>query len=149
MKSEKLKKLEAELHDLQQWLHLGLVPTKDIEKHKKEIDLIVKKMEEEKARLLALKENGDIEEYSVPKRNPQSRQIYPEHTMPGIEMEDSSNMTDSGIDQEETYETEATTLTGEENKSEEANYTEEEDDPFSDRNRWRRGILEDPDADAW
>lgn len=26
---------------------------------------------------------------------------------------------------------------------------EEEDDPFSDRNRWRRGILEDPDANDW
>ena len=26
---------------------------------------------------------------------------------------------------------------------------EDEEDPFSDRNRWKRGILEDPDADNW
>ena len=25
----------------------------------------------------------------------------------------------------------------------------DEEDPFSDKNRWRRGILEDPDADSW
>ena len=27
--------------------------------------------------------------------------------------------------------------------------TEEEEDPFSDKNRWRRGPLEDPDVDRW
>ena len=34
MKSERLKKLETELEDLEQWMNLGLVPKKDIEKHK-------------------------------------------------------------------------------------------------------------------
>ncbi|MEM7174450.1 MAG: hypothetical protein AAF443_00770 [Chlamydiota bacterium] len=150
MKSERLKKLEIELNDLDQWLKLSLVPKKDIEKHKKEIEIIRKKIEEEKARLLAIKENGDIEEYSVPKRNPQNRQVYPDHTMPGIEMEDSSNTTDTGLETEEGYTTQATTLSGEESKSEENTHVEEEEeDPFSDRNRWRRGILEDPDSDAW
>ena len=37
VKSERLKKLESELNDLEQWLKLGLVPKKDIEKHKEEI----------------------------------------------------------------------------------------------------------------
>ncbi|MES2274056.1 MAG: hypothetical protein V4487_07680, partial [Chlamydiota bacterium] len=26
---------------------------------------------------------------------------------------------------------------------------EDDEDPFSDRNRWKRGILEDPDVDNW
>ena len=47
-KSERLKKLETELHDLEQWLKLGLVPKKDIEKHKGEIGVIQSKIEEEK-----------------------------------------------------------------------------------------------------
>ena len=34
IKSERLKKLEVELEDLEQWLKLGLVPKKDIEKHR-------------------------------------------------------------------------------------------------------------------
>ena len=36
IKSERLKKLEVELTDLEQWLKLGLVPKKDVEKHKQE-----------------------------------------------------------------------------------------------------------------
>jgi len=150
MKSERLKKLELELQDLEQWLKLGLVPNKDIEKHKCEIEFLNKKVMEEKQRLRALKESGDAEEYSVPKRNQQGRQAYQEpHTMPGVEMGGDSNMTDAGLDLEtESYDTETTTVTGEES-SEEVTQVEEEEDPFSDKNRWRRGILEDPDSDSW
>ncbi len=46
-----------------------------------------------------------------------------------------------------------TTASGEESEEadEEAAAPEEEEDedPFSDRNRWRRGVLEDPDANDW
>jgi len=85
MKSERLKKLELELQDLEQWLNLGLVPKKDIEKHKVEINTLQKKIADEKHRLQALKESGEAEEFSVPKRNPQARQPYQEpHTMPGV-----------------------------------------------------------------
>lgn len=149
MKSERLKKLESELQDLEHWLNLSLVPEKDIPKHKKEIEGIRKKVDEERARLIALKESGDVEEYSAPKRNQQNRQVFPDHTMPGIEVEENSNMTDSNVETEDGYETGLTTLSGEEGKTEEHTYVDEEDDPFSDRNRWRRGILEDPDSDAW
>ena len=38
MKSERLKKLEIELQDLQQWLKLGLVPKKDLEKHIRDLE---------------------------------------------------------------------------------------------------------------
>ena len=152
IKSERLKKLELELQDLDEWMKLGLVPKKDLEKHQREIDALAKKIEEEKDRLRALKENGDSEEYSVPKRNPQSRQAYQEpHTMPGVDMEGDSGLTDAGLDLEtESYDTESTTMS-DEGTGESTMYDEEEeeDDPFSDKNRWRRGILEDPDSDSW
>ena len=63
IKSEKLKKLETELTDLEQWLKLGLVPKKDIDKHKDEILAVKHKIEEEKDRLQFLKESGEAEEY--------------------------------------------------------------------------------------
>lgn len=151
MKSERLKKLELELFDLEQWLKLGLVPNKDIEKHEREIEHIKAKLEEEKERLRALKENGDSEEYSAPKRNQPGRQAYQEpHTMPGVEMESDTNMTDAGLDLEtESYDTESTTVSDEESSEESTHFEEDEEDPFSDKNRWRRGILEDPDSDSW
>jgi hypothetical protein len=154
IKSERLKKLETELGDLEQWMNLGLVPKKDIEKHKEEIHSLKSKIDEEKDRLRFMKESGDMEEYVTPKRSP-SRQAYAEpHTLPDMDIGD--NMTDAGLDMEtETYEME--TISEEETEGggagteEEATIGEEEDDedPFSDRNRWKRGILEDPDSDKW
>ena len=68
LKSEKLKKLEVELADLERWLELGLVPKKDIAKHEAEISLVRTKVEDEEGRLKFLKEHGDLEEYVAPKR---------------------------------------------------------------------------------
>lgn len=151
IKSERLKKLETELGDLEQWMNLGLVPKKDVEKHKEEILSLKSKIVEEKDRLRFMKESGDFEEYVTPKRSA-SRQAYAEpHTLPDMDVGD--NMTDAGLDMEtETYETE--TSSDEETEGggdEEATSAEDEDDedPFSDRNRWKRGILEDPDSDKW
>jgi len=153
IKSERLKKLETELEDLEQWMNLGLVPKKDVEKHKEEIRSLKTKIDEEKERLRFMKESGELEEYVTPKRSP-ARQAYAEpHTLPDMEVGD--NMTDAGLDMEtEAYDME--TITEEETESggtEEGEATileeEEDEDPFSDRNRWKRGILEDPDADNW
>lgn len=157
IKSERLKKLETELEDLEQWMNLGLVPKKDIPKHKEEIKSLQGKIEEEKERLRFMKESGELEEYVTPKRSP-ARQAYAEpHTLPDMDMGD--NMTDAGLDMEtESYEME--TITEEETETgtssgatEEGESTlaeeEDEEDPFSDRNRWKRGILEDPDSDNW
>ncbi|PIS00497.1 MAG: hypothetical protein COT84_07190 [Chlamydiae bacterium CG10_big_fil_rev_8_21_14_0_10_35_9] len=146
MKSERLKKLEVELQDLEQWLKLGLVPKKDTEKHKEEIRLLKEKIDEEKERLRFLKENGEIEEYVTPKKAP-ARQVYPEaHTLSDMDM--GVEMTEAGFDMEEGYEeTQAeSTEFGEESTHFD---DEEEEDPFSDKNRWKRGILEDPDSDNW
>ena len=152
MKSERLKKLELELQDLQQWLKLGLVPKKDLEKHRLEIESLNGKIDEEKERLRHLKESGDSEEYTIPKRSPQSKQPYQEaHSIPDIEMEE-DEVEEGGLDFEtETHDVDASSLfdleEGEEEKSE--GDEEDDEDPFSDRNRWRRGILEDPDANEW
>ena len=61
MKSERLKKLEIELQDLQQWLKLGLVPKKDLEKHRSEIEVLNSRIDEEKERLKHIKESGEGE----------------------------------------------------------------------------------------
>ncbi len=153
IKSERLKKLESELQDLEQWLRLGLVPKKDVDKHKDEIRLLHERVDEEKDRLRSLKESGETEEFMMPKRSLHARQAVEPHSLPDLDMAD-EGMTDAGLDMEtESFDIE-TTASGEEgDEMGEEDVTmvdeEEEEDPFSDRNRWRRGILEDPDANDW
>lgn len=156
LKSERLKKLENELADLEQWLKLGLVPKKDIEKHKVEIESIQNKIDEEVERLRFLKESGEVEEYTPPKKGArpsyQEPQSMPEMTAGGEEATD-----DEGAFESETsdFESSSETGTGEETTTEtgdeDANSQlyDDEEDPFSDKNRWKRGILEDPDANEW
>ena len=150
IKSERLKKLEGEIGDLQQWLTLGLVPKKDIEKHKEEIKLLQEKIEEEKSRLRFLKENGETEEFALPKRNAHGRQAFQEpHSLPDIDIGE-EGMTDVDIDMEtESFDVENSTseetAEHDEDMLSEEDEEEEEEDPYSDRNRWKRGILEDPD----
>ena len=115
MKSERLKKLEHELQDLEKWLSLGLVPKKDIEKHEGEIASLKKRVEEEKSRLQSIKENGDAEEYTVPKRNSGQRAAYQEpHTLPGVDMDEggAGSLTDSGMENDSptTFATESGTI---------------------------------------
>lgn len=159
VKSERLKKFEVELNDLEQWLKLGLVPKKDIEKHKEEIIAVKAKIEEEKERLQFLKESGEAEEYVTPKR-PSTRTGYTEMpTIPDIDMgETATGIADTGFDMEtENGESESSVIeereeTEEEKgtEGEEAEEEEEDDDSyFSDKNRWRRGGIIDPDANEW
>ena len=70
--------------------------------------------------------------------------------MPGVEMDGEREMTDSGFETESetSYDTESTTVSEDDNE-EKPTFVEDEDDPFSDKNRWKRGILEDPDSDSW
>jgi hypothetical protein len=97
-----------------------------------------------------------MEEFVPPKRPAHGRPAFQEASMPGMEME-GEGFTEAGLEME-TEGFEAETSTGEETESgeggpkeEEAEEEEEEEeeDPFSDRNRWRRGVLEDPDAGDW
>lgn len=152
IKSERLKKLEAELVDLEQWLKLGLVPKKDLEKHKDEIHAVQSKIEEEKERLQFLRESGEAEEYIAPKR-PSARAGYNDMpTIPDIEMGE-SGMGETAFDMEtEMTDTDSSGAEDKEDGDEEtsANEEEEEDESyFSDRNRWKRGGIIDPDNDDW
>lgn len=151
MKSERLKKLEAELNDLKQWMKLGLVPKKEIERHQQEIENLQARVEEEKERLQFLKESGDVEEYSAPRRIP-TKTVYPETpSMTDVRYENDS--TEAGL---ETETESINTETVEEEKENSSTTAEEviveeddEEDPFSDKNRWRRGGIIDPDATEW
>lgn len=156
IKSERLKKLETELQDLQQWLKLGLVPKKDLTKHKEEIATLQDRITEEKERLRFLKESGELEEYGPPKRPVHGRPAFQEASMPDMEIGD-EGLTEAGLEMEtESFEIE--TSSGEESEAGEGEEAEgespveeeeEEEDPFSDRNRWKRGVLEDPDSSEW
>lgn len=150
IKSERLKKLETELTDLEQWLKLGLVPKKDIEKHKEEILSVKAKIEEEKERLQFLKESGEAEEYITPKKAPARAGYNDMPTIPDIDMSDAIGGSDTSFDMDtEVIEVENTMEEREDD--DEHTESEEEDDEsyFSDRNRWRRGGIIDPDANEW
>lgn len=162
IKSERLKKLEAELTDLEQWLKLGLVPKKDVEKHKEEITAVKAKIEEEKERLQFLKESGEAEEYVTPKR-PSARAGYAEMpSIPDIDMgETAGAFSDTGFDMEseamdvdssmveDKDETEDEETNGNGDDNEEGDEDEDDESYFSDRNRWKRGGIIDPDANEW
>lgn len=158
IKSERLKKLEMELNDLEQWLKLGLVPKKDTDRHKEEIRSIQGKIEEEKERLQFLKESGEAEDYITPKRQPTRAAYTDMPTIPDVDMGETGGVADTGFEMEtEAMEVESSVIddrdedegeTGADNDDDEE---EDEDDEsyFSDRNRWRRGGIVDPDADEW
>jgi len=152
IKSERLKKLEAELQDLEQWLKLGLVPKKDIAKHKEEINAIKDKIDEELERLRFLKESGELEEYITPKRV-SGRTGYSEiQSLPDIEIAETGGLTEAGFEMptEAAEENSSLAEEGEEGEEKETIIEEnEEEDFFSDRNRWRRGGIIDPEADEW
>ena len=148
IKSERLKKLEVGLKDLQQWLKLGLVPKKDIEKHQTEMGALQQKIEEERERLRFLKENDELE-YAAPKRNQPPRSGFQEaHSIPDVNVD--GNMTENESESETFTESETVSDASSDTVSEDVTTSDEdEDDPFSDRNRWKRGILEDPESDDW
>ncbi|MCH9703921.1 MAG: hypothetical protein K0U13_03940 [Chlamydiae bacterium] len=147
MKSDRLKKLEAELADLEQWMKLGLVPNKELERHNEEINALRQRIDEERERLQFLKESGEMEEFSAPRRGP-TKTVYPDTpSMSDVEVNDT---TQGGFESEQ----ETATETSEESTSSESSMddddrTEEEDDPFSDKNRWRRGGIIDPESNDW
>nr|WP_079989347.1 hypothetical protein [Candidatus Protochlamydia phocaeensis] len=154
IKSERLKKLEAELNDLEQWLKLGLVPKKDVDKHKEEIQAVKAKIEEEKERLHFLKESGEAEEYITPKRAPTRAGYNDMPTIPDIDIGETIGGGETGFDMEtDAIEVDQTLEERDEEDEEvvENEEEEEEDDEsyFSDRNRWRRGGIIDPDANDW
>jgi hypothetical protein len=155
VKSERLKKFESELSDLEEWLKLGLVPKKDIPKHKEEIDLVRQKIEEEKERLQFLRESGDAEDFVAPKKGAARSSYSDMPSLPDIDAADSTHAGDSNFDSESSagFETTVGDAGDETNaETETATSTDHDDDEesyFSDKNRWKRGGIIDPDADEW
>lgn len=154
IKSERLKKMEVELRDLEQWLKLGLVPKRDIEKHKEEIEAVRSKIEEEKERLQFLRESGDSEEYIAPKRS-STRTGYTEMpTIPDVDMTETgagTGATGGGYELGSERTQGDTSVIEEREDGEENTNTEENEDDFyfNKRNRWHRSGILDPDADEW
>ena len=147
-KSDKFKKLEQELADLEQWLDLGLVPKKDLVKHTAEIKSLKERIEEEKAKLAETKDGNEPEEYSAPKRG--AKQSFADQSnIPDVDVADDS----SEEEEEEDLGSDDSYITDEADADEDTDdidaLDDEDEDPFSDRNRWRRGVLEDPDSDNW
>ncbi len=148
MKSERLKKLENELKDLDHWLNLDLVPKSDLEKHKLEIETTKIKIADEKKRLLFLKENGDLEDLTMPKKN-QGKNLLEAQSIPDVNTND---MTQADTTVSDSFEPDHTTLFDVELGGQEKTTSdgEQEDDPFSEKNRWRRSLeISDPDSDDW
>lgn len=149
IKSERLKKLESELNDLEQWLKLGLVPKKDVEKHKEEIFTVKSKIEEEKERLQFLKESGEAEEYITPKRTPPRAGYNEMPTIPDIDIGETMAGGESAFDMETDAVEIEQTIVDRDEEAEDEEEDEEDESYFSDRNRWRRGGIIDPDANDW
>lgn len=148
-KSDKLKKLEAELADLERWLDLGLVPKKDLEKHQAEIESLKQKIDEEKGKLTESKEGAEPEDYIAPKRT-NAKQAFSESSNLGDDdFESDTEDEDEDEDAEVSFASDDSSYDFEEDEDSAFSEDEEEDDPFSDRNRWKRGVLEDPDSDNW
>ena len=167
IKSERLKKIEQELHDLEEWLKLGLVPKKDINKHNDEIRVLKSKLEEEKERIKNLREGEGGEAFVMPKRAPAKGAYNEMPTIPDVDFNESnSGLTDSGFEMssyaseetsagednaEEYYTAAEHTESGAKQKPEADRHNSEEEDEsyFSEKNRWKRGGIVDPDADEW
>ncbi len=153
MKSERLKKLETEIKELKKWLDLDLVPKKDIEKHKIEIDALQTKIEEEKKRLDYLKPSGENEDFVMPKKGA-SKQAYEPQSMPDIDFDKNSESSNFDMDISSSFEADHTTLFDIEMAGGDDRATAEyeaEEDPFSDKNRWKRtkDLPDDDFDDAW
>lgn len=152
-KSDRLRKLEMEYNDLKQWLDLKLVPRKDLALHEAELKALEAKIFDEKKRLQTIKDSPDGDEYSIPRRNTGAKANYNDGGLSEeMEIEGSDEgLTDAGLDMEsESYEGgSASSFDLYESFDDQNTETEEDEDPFSDRNRWKRGILEEQDNSQW
>ena len=139
IRSDKLKKLETELADLEQWLKLGLVPKKDLEKHEGEIAALKKKIGDEREKLSFLKETGDVEEYVTPRKQVTRTQYTEAPTLPDMETAaEAQTLTEATETRGETI---ADSVFEEVTEEETVTEATDEEDPFSDKNRWKRGML--------
>lgn len=150
-KSDRLKKFESELKDLEDWLRLGLVPKKDIESHNVEIKETKLKIQEEQKRIKKLKESGDLEEYVSRKTSPRPAPFSDSPTMPDLDMGSHDDYVDLNVAHDvDNFEFDTSSIIEEKDTTDDTVLeTKEEDNPFSERNRWIRGMAEHEDEDSW
>lgn len=151
-KSDRLRKLETEHSDLKQWLDLKLVPKKDLPLHEAELKALEAKIFDEKKRLQSIKDGADTEEYSIPKRGAGAKAGYQDGGLnEEMDMQE-EGLTDAGLEIEnDSYEGGGSSSSFDlyESFDEQSTESEEDEDPFSDKNRWKRGMLEEQDNSQW
>ena len=106
-----------------------------------------------KKRLDYLKPNSEVEDFVMPKRGA-AKQAYEPQSMPDIEFDKNSDNSSFDMENSTTFEADHTTLFDIEmagGKDKATAEFEAEDDPFSDKNRWKRtkDLPEDDFDDAW
>jgi hypothetical protein len=151
-KSDRLKKFEGELKDLEDWLRLGLVPKKDLDNHRVEIKEAKVKIVDEEKRMKKLRESGDLEEYVSRKNVARPAPFSDSPTMPDLDIGGGGeDYVDLNIAHEvDNFEFDTSSIIEEKDTSDDTVLeTKEEDNPFSEKNRWIRGVAEHSDEDAW
>ena len=146
-KTERLKKLETELKDLKDWMKLGLVPKGDLPKHKEEIATIQAKIGEEKDRIQFLKDNGELDELYATRKTPTRNSYSDNPTISDINITEHDSSNDMAADSETDSIDVAAKPAASADEDTEVEETDWED-PYSDRARWQRGML-DPSDDSW
>lgn len=143
IKTDRLRKLESELEDLNKWLTLGMVPKKDIEKHKEEIALVQEKIDDELAKIEHIRQNGHPEEFVTPKR--QSSKLVLNDGPSISDMDVREDYDDVSVSDDETYDSQ---VSSRDTQSDETQ-RDDDNDPFHERNRWKKRDIIDPEVDDW
>lgn len=142
-KTDRLRKLETELEDLEKWLTLGMVPKQDIPKHNEEICLVRERIEEELAKIEHIRLNGHPEEFITPKR--QSSKLVLNDGPSISDLEVGEDHEDSSVSDDETYDSQSSAS----ETREETQRDEDDQDPFHEKNRWKKREIIDPEVDDW
>lgn len=143
LKTDRLRKLETELEDLNKWLTLGMVPKKDIEKHKEEISFVQDKINDELAKMEHMRQNGHPEEFVTPKR--QSSKLVLNDGPSISDMDVREDYDEMSASDDATYDSQ---VSSSETQSDETQ-RDDDNDPFLERNRWRKREIIDPEVDDW
>jgi len=151
IKSERLKKFESELRDLEEWQRLGLVPKKDIDKHQNDIQAIKQKITNEKDKLQSSNNcETDSLGHFLPKQS--TRKIHYEGIVPeDIEVVESQNelpCSEFELTAEED-EVENSTFKEIDTEFEPSTESDENELYFSEKSRWNRLKDIDPNNDHW
>ena len=130
-KSDKLKKLDRELKEAENWLELGMLSGPELEKHLNEIIAIKKRREDEINRL---KNAQDTDDDLITKK------VYSKNSYDSTNIHDMDHPDE--YDLANLYEDDSFTHSDDDDS--------DDDDPFSAARRWsRKNEIQDPESDDW